>query len=313
MTIIISTLNALIPVFLIIALGFALKRKNVFPAQMWQAFGQLCYYIMIPMLVVKNLARSDLSALPLQSYIPALVMAILVMSLLLLMLRPLLCSLTNLSDAAFTSLFQGTTRWQSMIALSVTGMLYGDTGITYTAIIIATIVPLLNLLNVSILVIYGNGTFHISRIVTELLKNPLIIACFLGLSLNLSGIGLAEPLYKTLSILSGGAMGLSLLIVGAGITLKMQSDDKKLVGIATILRLVLMPALMLLSCFFMGIDGVARSAAIIAASVPTAGASYILACQMGGDAPLMANIMTVQVMASAITLPIAIILSEGIV
>ena len=312
MTIIISTLNALIPVFLIIALGFTLKRQNAFPKEMWHAFGQLCYYVMIPMLVVKNLARSDLAALPLNSYIPALVMAILVMSLLLLLLRPLLWSLTGLSDAAFTSLFQGATRWQSMIALSVTGMLYGETGITYTAIIIATIVPLLNLLNVSVLVIYGNGTFDIRRIVIELAKNPLIIACFIGLSINLSGIGLAEPLYKTLSILSGGAMGLSLLIVGAGITLKMESDDKRLVSIAILLRLVLMPALMLLSCLVMGIDGVARSAAIIAASVPTAGASYILARQMGGDAPLMANIMTFQVIASAITLPIAIILSEGI-
>ncbi len=312
MTIIFSTLEALIPVFLIIGLGFGLRRVNLFTDEAWKDFGKICYYVMIPMLVIKNLARSDLSALPLQSYIPALVMAILGMSLFLLLIRPLLISLFKMSDPAFTSLFQGVTRWQSMIALSVTGMLYGDVGITYMAIIIATIVPLLNFLNVTILVIFGSGSFDPKRIFLELAKNPLILGCLIGLSINLSGIGLADPLYKTFSILSGGAMGLSLLVVGAGIRLNMESHGKRLVAVSVILRLLVMPAFMLLSCFMMGIDGIARSAAIIAAGVPTAGASYILARQMGGDAPLMANIMTFQVLASAITLPIAIIFAQGL-
>jgi malonate transporter len=67
---------------------------------------------------------------------------------------------------------------------------------------------------------------------------------------------------------------------------------------------------MFTGAWFFGIDGMPRTVAVIAASVPTAASSYILARQMGGDAPLMANLITVQVLMSAVTLPVMIWLAE---
>ena len=46
--------------------------------------------------------------------------------------------------------------------------------------------------------------------------------------------------------------------------------------------------------------------AILAAAVPTGAGSYILARQLGGDAPLMAAILTAQVAAAAVTLPLVV-------
>jgi hypothetical protein len=67
-----------------------------------------------------------------------------------------------------------------------------------------------------------------------------------------------------------------------------------------------MPLLMFTGAWLFGIEGVPRTVAVIAAAVPTASTSYILARQMGGDAPLMANLITVQVVAAALTLPVMI-------
>jgi predicted permease len=58
------------------------------------------------------------------------------------------------------------------------------------------------------------------------------------------------------------------------------------------------------------LDGLPRTIAIIAGAVPTASTAYVMARQMGGDAQLMANIVTIQVMLSAITLPLFIYIAQ---
>ena len=76
---------------------------------------------------------------------------------------------------------------------------------------------------------------------------------------------------------------------------------------ATGLKLLVMPALVLGAATVLGLTGAALSVALIAATVPTAAASYILARQMGGDAPLMAEIITLQTVLAMITMPVILL------
>jgi malonate transporter and related proteins len=46
---------------------------------------------------------------------------------------------------------------------------------------------------------------------------------------------------------------------------------------------------------------------VIASAVPTATAAYILSRQMGGNAPLMAEIITAQTLLAMVTLPLALL------
>jgi predicted permease len=48
---------------------------------------------------------------------------------------------------------------------------------------------------------------------------------------------------------------------------------------------------------------------MVFAAVPTATSAYILARQMGGDAELMAAIITAQTLLSMLTLPVVLMLS----
>jgi hypothetical protein len=73
-----------------------------------------------------------------------------------------------------------------------------------------------------------------------------------------------------------------------------------------VLKLLVMPLFMLIWTFLLGVDGTAQAVAIVSGAVPTASASYILARQLGGDAVLMANVITVQVVAAALTLPLVV-------
>ena len=305
-----SIVYALIPVISIIALGMLLRRSPVFSEHSWTGFANLCYFVLFPALLVKTLATARLGTSEILLYAGMVLFAILAMSGFMLLLYPLLSRRFGIAGPAFTSLFQGATRWHGFIALSIVGLLFGDKGIAYMAITMAVIIPPLNIINVSVLARFTDADASLRIVVNKLYHNPFILACAVGASLNLSGIGLPDPAYTIFDIVGGGALGLGLLTVGAGLKLGMVLEQRFLVSFGAIVRLLGMPLLMFTGAWIFGIDGMPRTVAVIAAAVPTAASSYILARQMGGDAPLMANLITLQVLMAAVTLPFMIWLAE---
>jgi len=305
-----SIVNALIPVISIIALGLLLKRSSLFSSDSWAGFANLCYFVLFPALLIKTLATAELGSKETLLFSGMVLFAVFAMSGFMLLLYPVLTRHFGVSKAAFTSLFQGATRWHGFIALSIVGLLFGDKGIAYMAITMAVIIPPLNIINVTVLAKFSDGNSSLGDVLGKLYRNPFILACLVGASLNLTGIGLPEPLYSVFHIMGGGALGLGLLTVGAGLKLGLVLDHRFLVGFGSVIRLLGMPLLMFIGAWIFGIEGMPRTVAIIAAAVPTAASSYILARQMGGDAQLMANLITVQVLLSAATLPVMIWLAE---
>ena len=302
----IAVFNALIPVIAIILLGMLLRRTPLFTDESWLGFENLCYFVLFPALLIKTLATARIASTELLLFSAMVLFAIFGMSLLLLLFQPLMRRWLGIGGPAFTSLFQGATRWHGFIALSIVGLLYGDEGVAYMAIIMAVIIPPLNVINVSVLARFTDGDSGLGEVLHKLLKNPFIIACVIGAVLNLTGIGLPSQIFSLFDILGGGALGLGLLTVGAGLHFSLVLDHRLLVSFGAAIRLLGMPMLMFLGAWLFGIEGMPRTGAVIAAAVPTASTSYILARQMGGDAPLMANLITVQVIVAAVTLPMMI-------
>ena len=304
-------ISALLPVFMVIVLGYFLRQRAVLDASAWRGLENLCYFVLFPVLLVKTLAVADLGSAEIVRFSAALLFAILVMSSLLLLAYPLLHRYFHVSPASFTSLVQGATRWHGFIALSIVGLLLGDEGVAYMAVTMAIIIPLLNTINVMVLAHYGDAEGDFSRVFIKLLQNPFILACALGAVLNISGLGLTPLLYNAADIIGSGALGIGLLTVGAGIHLSGIRDHRGLVVFGALLRLLGMPALMFTGCLLFGVEGLPRTVAMLAAAVPTASSSFVLARQMGGDAPLMANLITLQVLGAVVTLPLVIWLSRS--
>ena len=305
-----NIIAALVPVFLIIVLGASLRRSALFPDGAWAGFENLCYFVLFPALLVKTLATAGIESAELARFSATVLFAILAMSALLLLLYPLL-KRRGIGKAAFTSLLQGATRWNGFMALSIVGILFGDVGVVYVAIAMAVIIPPLNVINVTVLALFAEQRSTPLQVLGKVMGNPFIISCLLGAFLNLSGLGLPGPLYQLMDILGGGALGLGLLTVGAGLRLGLILDHRIRVAFGVAIRLLGMPAMMFLGAWLFGVDGLARTVAVMVAAVPTASSSYILARQMGGDAPLMANLITGQVVAATLTLPLMIWFSGG--
>src|SRR5439155_18193175 len=102
--------------------------------------------------------------------------------------------------------------------------------------------------------------------------------------------------------------GIGLLVTGAGLHLEGMFRPSLAASVAVFLKLVLMPVLAIALALWFGISG--SSLVIVAAcsAVPTSSSAYVMARQMGGDAPLLAQIITLQTIFAAVTMPIVIAL-----
>jgi predicted permease len=297
---------ALLPVFLLIALGFVVKRSLMRLETQWHGLERLTYYVLFPALLIQTLVKADLSSVPVAGV--ALLLSALVMSLLCLGLRPLLSRLA-VDGPAFTSIFQGATRWQTYVALAVSGNLHGEIGLALASVAIVAIIPLVNVLSVAVLAHYASPEKQSVRaIAMTVVRNPLIWACAIGLAINVTHIPLPRIWHEVADALGRSSLGIGLLVTGAGLHLEGMFRPSLAASVAVFLKLILMPVLAIALALWFDLSG--SNLAIVAAcsAVPASSSAYVLARQMGGDAPLLAQIITLQTILAAITMPIAIAL-----
>jgi malonate transporter and related proteins len=297
---------ALLPVFLLIVLGFILKRSLMRLETQWHGLERLTYYVLFPVLLVQTLVKADLTQVPVAGVGGALLLSALAMSLLCLALRPLLARFA-VDGPAFTSIFQGATRWQTYVALAVSGNLFGDVGLALASVAMVAIIPLVNVFSVAVLAHYAAPEKQSARaIVMTLVRNPLIWACVIGLVINVGHLPLPKIWHEVADALGRSSLAIGLLVTGAGLQLKGLLRPSVGATIGVTFKLVLMPVLALALAVWFGLAGTNLAIIAICAAVPTSPSAYVLARQMGGDAPLLAQIITLQTILAAITMPIAI-------
>jgi malonate transporter len=297
-------LSALLPVFITILVGAALRATAFIGDDQWRAVDHICYYVLFPAIIVKEIAGADFTGLPVARMALALMAGVIVMSVLLLLLRRPLAILLNLNGPQFSSLFQGATRWHTFIALAIVPPLFGADALALAAIAAAAMTPLLNVINVAVLGVYAAGKPpRASALLLAIIKNPFVLSCVVGILFHSLGLVPPKLLLDVLDIIGKGALGLALLAAGAGLRFEELKATGTTAALATALKLGLMPLLVFLLTSLLGVSGTAQHVAVICAAVPTGSGAYVLARQLGGDAPLVASILTLQVIVAALTLP----------
>lgn len=302
-----TLLFSLVSVFLVIVAGFAAKATRFIDDASWRGFEAVTYHILIPALVIHTLAYARLDSVPVLPVGGALVFGAVVMTLLTLLLRKPLARM-GVDGPAFTSVYQGSVRWNTFIALAVASHQFGQEGVALMAVLIASLIPVVNVMSVLILSRYAQQQpFNLKSTCLTLIRNPFIWSCAVGLALNPISAYIPAGVGGALEITGRAALAAGLLVVGAGLDIMRLAQPKPAHAVAVILKLIAMPLLVYGACMAFGLTGTPLSVALIAATVPTAAASYMLARQMGGDAPLMAEITTVQTLLAMLTMPLILL------
>ena len=291
----------LAPVIVLIGLGYILRRIEFPGDAFWPAVEQLTYYVFYPALLFISIARSDLPDLNAGRFAFVLLGALFCMAVVLAVLRRVM----GWSGPRYTSIYQGSMRWNGFVALAVADAYIGPNGLAMTAVGIAVLVPTLNVLSVFTLTRHaGTAPQSLNRVLSLLARNPLILSCLLGIFVNWIGIDMPVVVLNTLALLGDAALTIGLLAVGASLQISIPRSSMAQLTIVSALKLLLMPAFVAIGCWLLGVTGIPYYAALVCASVPTAPSSYILARQLGGDVEFMGQAVTVSTLAAAITLPL---------
>jgi malonate transporter len=297
------TVVALAPVFALIALGFLLKTFIFRSEAFWEPVEKLTYYVLFPALLVVSMAQARVSGPIVVPAVCILAAVMLAVFALLTALRPAL----RLDGAAFSSVVQGSVRFNTYVGLAAAAALYGRPGTALLAMVLALMIPMSNVLSVVALTRHaGAGAPSLGGTLAELAVNPLIIASVIGLALSLTATPLPPFAAPVLDSLGRAALALGLLAVGAGLNLGSIASGGVALVLSTVLKLIVSPLLAWAGCRLIGLDPLATSIAVLFAALPPAPSAFVLARRLGGDHALMAGIITVHTILAAVSLPLVL-------
>lgn len=287
---------------IIILIGYGLKKTAFLSTDAWQAIDKITYFILFPALLIHTLGNQTLDDI---SYLPILgvsVGTLLVSSVSLILFHYF--KLTG-NNATFTSIFQGGVRFNTYIILAISHSFFGSEGLTLASISIGFTVVMVNFLSISVFIIWGkNKPQGMLPYFKNMIQNPLILGCFIGWGLSLSGIGLPGVSENIFEIIGRAALPLGLLSVGSALTLKSIYGHSQAITLASIVQFGVKPLTATLLISSLNISGVTAGILTLLFIVPTAPSSYILARQLGGDMEAMASIITVQTLLAFILMPV---------
>jgi hypothetical protein len=295
---------ALVPVFAVILVGFLLRRTGLIGADQWGAVDHVCYFVLFPAIIFKEIATADFSKVPVARMALAMMLAVITMAALLLIFRKPLSSALKIDGPQFTSLFQGAIRWHTFIAFAIIPIYFGPDALALGAVSAAAMTPLLNIICVWVLsLLASKQEVNLKEVLKSLATNPFVLSSLGGVAWQFTGFSMPSIPLQALDMIGKGALGLALLTVGAGLRVGEAISSFAPVAAATALKLLVMPVFMALWLVVFGVSGEAAAVAMLCAAVPTGSGAYVLARRMGGDPALVANALTLQVIFAAITIP----------
>jgi malonate transporter and related proteins len=300
-----AVVSAIIPVFLIILCGYLCRQFKFPDANFWRGAEKITYFLLFPALLFSKMASADLTKIDFFKPIIVIMLMYLVVTALQLAVKPWV----KIGNAQFTSVYQGSIRFNTYIGLALASALYGAEGLVAAVVMTSVMIPTLNVLCVMMLEFYneqhaGNTS---RRVVKSIIRNPLIIACAAGMGINFAGISLPAVLMEALNVFARAALPLGLLTVGAALALDAIKSALKPLLLASMAKFIVLPSVAMGLCYWLDIDSMVRNAILIFTALPTAPASYVLARQLGGDYHLMATIITVQTLLAVMLMPLILV------
>jgi len=296
-----------LPIFLITLLGSIIKNKWLTSEEFWRGIEKLSYFVLFPAMLFNYVSTADLSVASIIKLVVALIISTLLVSIGLIIYG----RKYNIDKIQFTSIFQGSIRYNSYIFFGVSSPLLGPSGLSIVAVISSYMIIFTNILSVMIFAYYIPDKSITTTIRTSIIlmiklivRNPLIIASLVGFVFNYSNLELHLGLKKTLDSLSNAALAIGMLNVGAGLNFTIKQELLHNVIFASFVKLIAFPLVSVVVLWLMSIDGIDRSVGILYSALPCASTAYVLSRQLGGDPDSMASIITITTFLSVVTISI---------
>lgn len=310
----IFSLNATLPIFLIMVLGWFLMRIGLFTKEFNKVADKYVFKVALPVLLFKDIATADIRS---DFNLTFVLFCMITTTIMFLAIWGL--SYIFIKDKTQVGAFaQASARGSAaVLGIAFINNIYGNSGMA--PLMIVSAVPLYNILSVIILMfsadmgkeaqknkltdnVSNSKGSNIKKACINVVKNPIIIGIFLGLPFSIFGISIPPIPLKAVTSIAQTATPIALLVVGAGFEGAKAIKKIKLTAVATFIKLVLLPLIFFPFAIAFGFRGSELVAILIMLGSPTTVTCYIMAKNMGNDEVLSSSIVVMATLLSSVTL-----------
>lgn len=296
------SLNATVPVFLIMVIGYILRLTKVMDASFVKTLNSFNYKITLPVLLFKDIAESNFYEVWDTSYVLFCFFVTLTCISVLWLLTSLLYKDKNCVGEFVQSSYRGSA---AVLGVAFIQNIYGTSGMA-PLMIIGT-VPLYNIAAVLILSFTGPERKGLNKeglkqSVKGILTNPIIIGILLGMLVSVCRIPFPVIITKTVSNISVLATPLALLGLGAGFEGRKALAKMKPTLFCSFIKLFLQPLLFLPLAVHLGFRTEKLVALLIMLGAPTTVSCYIMAKNMKHEGTLTSSVVVCTTFLSSISL-----------
>jgi predicted permease len=178
----------------------------------------------------------------------------------------------------------------ALFGIPMTLAVYGEGHIAIIVILIATVVPLFNIISVFCLEYFRGEDVNWTRMLGNIAKNPLILSLIAGaitnILLTMTGASIPEPIMKGLSAMGNATMPLAFMVLGAGLSMSSAIVNRYKLTWIILVKLVISPILWVGLAIFLGFRDQYLAAVLCIFAPPTAVSAYTMAQAMESDAKL---------------------------
>lgn len=296
------SLNATLPVFFVMVAGYIFRRIGILSEEFVKSADKFNFKVTLPLLLFTDLATNNIKYIFDGRY--ALFCAAVTT---LMFFGTWIGAKIFIRDKSITGAFVQASYRSSVAILGLAFItnIYDSPGMA--PIMLIGSVPLYNIYAVLVLTFESNSSDsslgeHIKKSLINIIKNPIIIGIVLGLLVGLSGIKLPHLISKPLTSIGAIASPLTLIAIGAGFEGKKALKKIKPTIAASIIKLIVIPAVFLYASIKFGWRNQELVALIIMLGSPTTPSCYIMAKNMNNDYVLTSSVVVATTLLSSVTL-----------
>ncbi len=299
------TFGIVAPVFLIVAVGYLLKVIGIMNDNFINISSKIVFSVSLPALVFLELYNLDFSMVFEISQIVYIYVGTIIT-----FLVSWLVALPFIHKAGDKGAFiQGSFRGNfAIVGLAILSGMVSKVGFSKASLFLAFMIPLYNILAVIALTVplIKEKQLNIESTILEVIRNPLILAVLFSLPFALFKIPIHPVLLRGGKYIADIALPLALINIGASLNLKDIKKASLLAFYATLLKLIIFPALATYGAYVLGYKGDDLSIIFVLFACPTAIASYIMAEAMGSNGKLAGNIVLASTLGSVVTITLGL-------
>lgn len=295
----ILSFESVMPIFILMVLGYVLKSINIADKKTFDGINKLVFNIFLPVLLFYNIYKTETADV----FDIRLIIFIIISVFIIFCIGFFAVRLITDKNPKRGVILQGFFRSNfAILGIPLADYICRGNSTGLASLMVAVVVPLFNVFAVISLESFRNGKINVLKTVKGIVKNPLIIGCIAGAVFFISGIKLPSIIEKSVKDISSIASPLAIIVLGAGFTFNSVRGYLREIVITVLSRLVIVPILGLTAAILLGFRGEALACLLVVFGSPVAVSSFSMAQQMDGDENLAAHVIVFSSLFCVVTL-----------